>query len=69
MAAVNRIGADGNGYPHAGDSQVLDFMGDSLLDAGEADGVFHVTLSAAALARFRTRFPAWRNADEFELKI
>lgn len=68
VAAVNRIGEDGNGYPHAGDSQVLDFMGDSLLDAGDAEGVFHVTLSAQALAKFRARFPAWRDADAFVLK-
>jgi len=69
VAAVNRIGADGNGYPHAGDSQVLDFLGDSLLAAGDAEGVFQVSLSAQALARFRMRFPAYRDADEFELKV
>ena len=68
VAAVNRIGADGNGYPHAGDSQVLDFQGDSLLAAGAEEGVFQVSLSAQALAKYRTRFPAWRDADAFELR-
>lgn len=68
VAAVNRIGADGNGYPHAGDSQVLDFQGEPLLAAGETEGVFRVTLSAQALAKYRTRFPAYRDADAFELK-
>lgn len=69
LAAVNRIGEDGNGYPHAGDSQVLDFLGDTLAAPGEAEGVFRVTLSAQALAKYRTRFPAYRDADGFELKI
>jgi hypothetical protein len=31
--------------------------------------VFRVTLSAQALAKYRTRFPAYRDADEFELKL
>ena len=68
VAAVNRVGTDGHGYPYSGDSQVLDFLGDSLLDAGEGDGVFQVSLNAQKLARFRERFPAWRDADGFVLK-
>ncbi len=68
VAAVNRVGTDGHGYPYSGDSQVLDFIGDSLLDAGEGDGVFQVSLNAQKLARFRERFPAWRDADGFVLK-
>lgn len=68
VAAVNRIGEDGNGYPHAGDSQVLDFFGEPLLHAEAQQGVFHATLSAQTLAKYKTRFPAWRDADIFELK-
>lgn len=68
VAGVNRVGTDGHGYPYSGDSQVLDFLGDSLLDAGDGDGVFQVSLNAEKLDRFRERFPAWRDADPFELK-
>ncbi|WP_338522766.1 amidohydrolase [Pseudomonas batumici] len=67
VAAVNRVGTDGKGFAYTGDSQVLDFQGESLLGAGEADGVFQVTLSAAELAAYRTRFPAHLDADSFEL--
>lgn len=67
VAAVNRIGSDGKGYPYSGDSQVLDFNGDLLCSPGDADGVFHATLSAEALSRYRERFPAFRDADQFEL--
>src|SRR5690606_14524716 len=46
VAGINRVGVDGQGYPYSGDSQVLDFLGDSLLDAGEGDGVFQISLNA-----------------------
>jgi len=67
VAAVNRIGSDGNGHPYAGDSQVLDFQGEPLVEAGAAAGIFQATLSASALAAYRERFPAQRDADAFSL--
>lgn len=67
VAAVNRVGTDGKGFAYSGDSQVLDFQGESLLSAGEADGVFTAVLSSADLAAYRTRFPANLDADTFEL--
>lgn len=69
VAAVNRVGEDGKGHAYSGDSQVLDFQGDSLLAAGSADGVFHVALSAAELAAYRERFPAYLDADQFDIRI
>ncbi len=68
VAAVNRVGEDGKGHPYSGDSQVLDFQGDSLLNAEAAAGVFRVRLSGAALATYRERFPAYLDADGFALK-
>ncbi|WP_397380744.1 amidohydrolase [Pseudomonas sp.] len=68
VAAVNRIGEDGKGYAYSGDSQVLDFQGESLLEPGDADGVFRVTLSAAELAAYRERFPAYLDADDFAMR-
>ena len=67
VAAVNRIGSDGNGHPYAGDSQVLDFQGEPLVEAGAVAGIFHMTLSATALTAYRERFPAQRDADVFHL--
>ncbi len=66
---MNRVGEDGKGYPYSGDSQVLDFLGDPLLEAGAGAGVFRCTLRAADLAAFRERFPAYRDGDDFELKV
>lgn len=68
VAAVNRVGEDGKGHTYSGDSQVLDFQGDSLLSAGDADGVFHIALSATELAGYRERFPASLDADEFDIR-
>ena len=67
VAAVNRIGTDGKGFEYTGDSQVLDFQGDSVLSVAEADGVFQASLSAADLHSYRTRFPAHLDADEFRI--
>ena len=68
VAAVNRIGEDGKGFAYSGDSQVLDFQGDSLLSAGAEPGVFRVTLNGAELAAYRERFPAHLDADQFVLQ-
>ncbi|SDH61305.1 amidohydrolase [Pseudomonas panipatensis] len=68
VAAVNRVGEDGKGHAYSGDSQVLDFQGDSLLLAGNGDGVFHASLSGQALADYRQRFPANLDADRFVIE-
>lgn len=68
VAAVNRIGEDGKGYPYSGDSQVLDFKGDTLANAQDQDQVLRVALNAQALLAFRERFPAYRDADLFRLE-
>ena len=67
VAAVNRVGTDGKGMVYTGDSHVFDFQGESLLSAGEADGVFQVCLTAGELAAYRERFPAYLDADTFDL--
>lgn len=67
VVAVNRVGTDGKGFAYTGDSQALDYQGETLLNAGEADGVFKVVLSAEALAGYRQRFPAHMDADPFTL--
>lgn len=69
VAAVNRIGEDGKGHAYSGDTQVLDFQGEALLNAGAASGVFCVTLNEAALTGYRERFPAHLDADRFKLDL
>jgi omega-amidase len=68
VAAVNRAGTDGNGHAYSGDSVALDFLGQPLLEFGAQPQVATSTLSAAALAAHRERFPAQLDADRFDLR-
>ncbi|QNH17320.1 amidohydrolase [Xanthomonas sp. SS] len=67
VAAVNRVGEDGNGLHYAGDSAVIDFLGQPQLEIREREQVATTTISAAALAAHRARFPAMLDADAFTL--
>jgi omega-amidase len=67
VAGVNRVGVDGNELHYAGDSAVLDFLGQPLVELGAQPQAVTVTLSAAALAAHRQRFPAQLDADDFRL--
>jgi predicted amidohydrolase len=65
---LNRVGVDGNELHYAGDSAVLDFLGQPLAELGAQEQLITVTLGAATLAAHREHFPAWMDADSYELK-
>lgn len=67
-AGVNRVGTDGNQLHYAGDSVVLDFLGETIVELGSEPGVVTATLSAESLVAHRARFPAWLDADDFDLR-
>jgi len=68
VAGVNRIGQDGKGLDYSGDSMVVDFKGEHVIDLPEHRAfVQTASLSASKLMGFRTQFPAWQDADDFEL--
>ena len=67
VAAVNRVGVDGNGLEYSGDSAVIDFMGQPLIETTGEEGVVGATISAAGLAAHRERFPAMLDGDSFSL--
>lgn len=69
VAGINRIGEDGKQIPYSGDTQVLDYLGDTLANAQAQDQVLQVSLSAQNLARFREKFPAFRDADHFRFDL
>jgi len=66
---VNRVGVDGNELPYSGDSVALDFLGQPLVELGALEQTVTVTLDPVALAAHRERFPAWMDADEFEIRV
>ena len=67
VAAVNRVGTDGNDVHYGGDSVALDELGRALVEFGPQPQVATVAFSGAALAAHRARFPAQMDADRFEL--
>ncbi len=69
VAAVNRVGVDGNALHYAGDSAVIDFLGQPQVETRECEQVVTTTISAVALAAHRERFPAMLDADAFELGV
>ncbi|HKZ72805.1 MAG TPA: amidohydrolase [Steroidobacteraceae bacterium] len=68
VAGVNRIGPDGQGTPHTGQSAALNFLGRPLAELGSSPGVLTAELDLAALREFRERFPAHLDADRFTLQ-
>ena len=66
VIGVNRTGSDPQ-CRYAGDSAVIDFRGDTLCEADDAEGIFAASLDRRALDRFRAKFPVWRDADDFRL--
>ena len=67
VAAVNRVGVDGNELHYDGDSAVIDFLGHPQVELRSREQVVTTTISAAALAAHRARFPAMLDADAFTL--
>ncbi|CAN5488281.1 amidohydrolase [soil metagenome] len=57
VAAVNRVGTDGNDLDYAGDSVVLDPMGNVLASASETETIVLADVDADEVARVRKRFP------------
>jgi omega-amidase len=69
VVGVNRVGPDGHGVAYAGDSAAIDFLGEPLAELGAAALVTTVSLEAAALQAFRSKFPAHLDADAFTLEV
>lgn len=67
VAAVNRVGVDGNGLDYAGDSLLIDGRGERLVDMQSRDGVAVGTLCHRVLNDYRREFAADLDADQFVL--
>jgi omega-amidase len=67
VAGVNRVGTDGNGLHYAGDSAVIDFLGQPLSESTDEEVVTTTSLPAAELLAHRERFPAMLDGDAFTL--
>ena len=67
VAGVNRVGTDGNGVDYAGGSLISDYLSNRIAVAGTNSETVRATLSLDRLNRYREKFPAWKDADPFQL--
>ncbi len=63
VAAVNRVGQDGNNIDYSGDSAVIDPLGTVLFEETDNACTTTVQLSRKTLTDYRQQFPAWKDAD------
>jgi omega-amidase len=69
VVGVNRIGSDGNGIAHSGDSMVIDPWGAKISETlPHQESVETITLSTAKLNSFRKNVTFGLDWDDFELK-
>ncbi|WP_213994057.1 amidohydrolase [Sodalis sp. dw_96] len=68
VAGCNRVGTDGNGHHYSGDSMIIDPTGNVLAQGRPQQAVcLEAELSLDTLRDYRKAFPAWLDADNFQL--
>lgn len=66
VAAVNRVGVDGRGNNHSGDSMIIDYKGNEMAIGTKCkEEIITALFSRDDLNDFREKFPAWMDADDF----
>ncbi|NGY36456.1 amidohydrolase [Flavobacterium sp. XN-5] len=68
VIGVNRTGVDNNGHAYIGHSQVVDYLGDYIVEPHEIDAVLKVTLDNSKLIEARKKFGFLNDQDDFELR-
>lgn len=69
VVGVNRVGIDGKGISHSGNSCVVDFKGNILFTKDNEPCIHTSTLSYKDLSGYRKAFPVASDADDFEIKL
>lgn len=68
VLGVNRIGKDANDNDHDGNSQIIDYKGQTVADAGlKTETTIYGSLKLNELNDFREKFPAYLDADAFQI--
>ncbi len=67
VAGVDCTGTDPGGFEYDGASHIIDFKGKPITVTAP-DGLLYAHLDHEALDRFRSKFPAWQDADDFNME-
>ncbi len=68
VVGVNRVGHDHESNYYSGHSGVNNYKGEVQALLQQKEGIIERAISLDALQQFRKAFPAWMDADEFDLK-
>ncbi|HSK13655.1 MAG TPA: amidohydrolase [Phnomibacter sp.] len=68
VVGVNRVGNDGNGIYHSGDSMVIDPLGEVLYHRAHHQETATHLLQRAHLDDIRAKLPFWKDGDPFQLQ-
>jgi omega-amidase len=69
VVGVNRIGQDGNGIEYNGNSSIISPKGEIIYTNEGTESMRTIALSSNSLEAFRDRFPAYQDADDFEIEF
>jgi predicted amidohydrolase len=67
VVGVNRVGKDGNGIYHSGDSMVVNALGETLYHKADDEDIFTITLDKESLEKIRASIPFLKDADGFKI--
>ena len=67
VIGVNRIGVDGNNQTYSGDSQVIDYLGNNLVEPQPSEGIFYTDLDKDAMLTTRNQLRFLEDMDSFIL--
>ena len=65
VVGVNRVGVDGNGLNHSGDSMVIDPFGEVLYHCSDKEDINTVLLEKSRLEEIRNKFGFVKDGDGF----
>lgn len=66
LLGTNRVGTDGTGIPSIGGTCTINPIGGEILRMDHAAAVGTSVLDLEKLRKFRKKFPAWKDADDFD---
>jgi omega-amidase len=69
VVGVNRVGVDGNGVSHSGDTTIVDFSGERLFQRAHTEGVETTTIFKKNLLDFRQKFTFLADQDPFSFEF
>lgn len=70
VVGVNRVGKDGKGVAHSGGTAVYDFLGETMQQAHDnKEQVVQTVLDLGKLKAFKSKFPAYLDADQFQINL